>query len=295
MYNYDDFLIENIINGIILEEEGKIYENIMLLESKNIKKIIGGVLNKLGKVKSFFKRKRILILLFIAYISTVGMGNINLDELSYTNLESFLINNDKIEELAKQDEVVEQEVINSFKHVVDSLKEKQKILIKREKMLKDPLTLNISEKGKDFIKEHEKLKLKAYNIGDGMITIGYGHAQPKDNSKYKVGDEITKKEADKIFEEDIKKFERGVKRLFKKWKREGKDIKVTQHMFDAMVSMAYNMGVSGLLKTEFVDELLKGDYEKASEKILSSRVSDNFHGLKKRRIKEKNLFLKEFV
>ncbi len=45
---------------------------------------------------------------------------------------------------------------------------------------------SISKKGINHIKQEEKLRLKAYDIGDGMITIGYGHAEPMETSKYKL-------------------------------------------------------------------------------------------------------------
>lgn len=42
---------------------------------------------------------------------------------------------------------------------------------------KDPLTLELSSVGLEHIKNHEKLRLRAYKIGDGKITVGYGHAK----------------------------------------------------------------------------------------------------------------------
>jgi hypothetical protein len=52
---------------------------------------------------------------------------------------------------------------------------------------KDPEFLKISNKGTRLIMNHEKLVLKGYDIGDGKITIGYGHAEDATKSKYKVG------------------------------------------------------------------------------------------------------------
>ena len=42
----------------------------------------------------------------------------------------------------------------------------------------DPTKMYLSQKGWDFIRDNEKYISKAKNIGDGMITIGYGHAEP---------------------------------------------------------------------------------------------------------------------
>lgn len=166
----------------------------------------------------------------------------------------------------------------------------RKYLINQEK-LKDPLTLIISQHGVNFIKRHEKLKLTAYKIGDGKITIGYGHAEPINVSQFKEGQEISKQFAEKLFANDLKKAEDGVRRLFIKWSNEGIGVKLTQSMWDSMVSMAFNMGVNGLRGSELVQALKYEDYFTAAELIPSTKVSDNFPGLQKRREKEKELFL----
>jgi GH24 family phage-related lysozyme (muramidase) len=160
---------------------------------------------------------------------------------------------------------------------------------------------------KNFIKEHEKLRLEAYDIGDGHTTIGYGHAEPTKTSKYKVGDKITEKTAERLFAEDIKRAEDGVKRMLKKWELEKVNVKITQSMFDAMVSMAFNMGVQGFLTCDFIDDLKKGDYETAAEKIKTTRINGKVKndknewvlvempGLKGRRLTEFELFSKDIT
>lgn len=161
--------------------------------------------------------------------------------------------------------------------------------------LRDPLTLSISHKGIDFIKHHEKLKLKAYNLGDGKITIGYGHAEPYSTSQFKEGEIISKAIAEKLFMKDLKVAEEGVRRLFKKWSSMGIDIQLTQSMWDSMVSMAFNMGVNGLRGSEIVQALKREDYFTAADLIPQTKISDKFPGLQERRKKEKELFLADVI
>lgn len=164
-------------------------------------------------------------------------------------------------------------------------------------ILQDPFQLSTSPEGIEFIKEHEKLRLEAYEIEDGMVTIGYGHAEPKETSKYKIGDKITEREANNLLMQDIKKAEEGLKRLFTFWDEEGVNVMISQHMWDSMVSMAYNMGVGGLRSTEFVLSLKDQNYMEAADSILTSGVkkADKFPGLIDRREAEKELFLKNLL
>jgi lysozyme len=162
------------------------------------------------------------------------------------------------------------------------------------------LTAKTSKVTRDSIKHHEKLRLTAYVVGkdddtDKKITIGYGHAYPKNASPYNVGDEITLSEAEKLFLQDIHKSENGIKRMLSQWEKEGITIKLNQQMFDSMVSMAFNMGISGFMQTEFVKHLKKGDYKTAAEKIKTARVSSKFPGLTKRREQEHRMFVKNII
>lgn len=149
----------------------------------------------------------------------------------------------------------------------------------------------LSQKGWDHIKEEEKLKLNGYSIGDGMISIGWGHAEPAEDSDYKVGQKISKDEASNLLKSDLKEISDGVRRIFKDWERENIDVKITQDMFNALVSIAYNTGVGGLRKSELMKDLKKGNYDLTGEKIKTFKVSKKFSGLSSRREKESKMFL----
>jgi len=149
----------------------------------------------------------------------------------------------------------------------------------------------LSQKGWDHIKEEESLRLTAYSIGDGMITIGWGHAERSDISNYSVGQKISEAEAQELLEMDLKKIADGVRDIFEEWKEEGNDVKITQDMFDALVSIAFNTGVGGLRRSDLIQDIRKGDYNEAGEKIKTFRVSKKFPGLVDRREKESEMFL----
>ena len=155
----------------------------------------------------------------------------------------------------------------------------------------DPSTLKLSQHGWDMIREHEKLSLTAYNIGDGKITIGWGHAENIKTSKYKVGNKITKEEAQKLFVQDINKAADGARRMFKQWDEyRGHDVKITQGQFDAIVSMMFNTGVSGFRKSKVAELLELGKYNDAAKAILTFNINKKFPGLVNRRKLEKILF-----
>lgn len=248
---------------IIIEEHIKYIDS--LSNTINEGKIdINGVIKKtIEKCKNLSKKsvKKILRYTFMFL-------------LAYTTLTNIV-------DIFKSNEV-EQPVIEVVDEVVDDMG------------FKDPLQLEVSESGKNLIKEHEQLRLKAYSIGDGMITIGYGHAGRVKVSKYKIGDKITEEEANRLFEEDLREASDGVDRIFKQWKKDGKDIKVTQDMYNSLVSMTFNAGVGNIRKSDFIQHLKSGDYIKAGESIKTFATSKKFGGLEKRRKDEAKLFLSIF-
>lgn len=168
----------------------------------------------------------------------------------------------------------------------------KKVLIDTVSKYNDPIYMSISQMCIEHIKSHEKLKLKAYKIGDGKITVGYGHAEPIRKSKFKVNQIISEELANELLLSDLKIAESGIVRMFTQWKEEGINIKITQGQFDALVSMAFNIGVRGLRNTEFIDVLKIGNIEKAAELIKNTKINDvKFPGLRNRRMMEYSMFI----
>ena len=131
--------------------------------------------------------------------------------------------------------------------------------------------------------------LTAYKIGDGMVTIGYGHAERTGSTVLVPGTTtITKERADSSLAEDMAEAKDGLDRLLIRW--EAADVKydITQGQYDAMVSMIYNMGIGNFLKSDFIQDVKKGNMKTAAERILTTNA--NYPGLVIRRKKESELF-----
>lgn len=168
----------------------------------------------------------------------------------------------------------------------------KKVLIETVSKYNDPINMSISKKCIEHIKSHEKLKLKAYDIGDGKITVGYGHAESIGKSAFKIGQIISEKIADDLLKKDLETAEDGVKRIFKQWKEQNINIKLTQGQFDAMISMAFNMGVSNLRTSDFIQALKNKNLTRAAELIKTTNIDEEkFPGLTDRREQEYNMFV----
>ncbi|ECC1555138.1 TPA_asm: glycoside hydrolase family protein, partial [Salmonella enterica subsp. arizonae serovar 62:z4,z23:-] len=149
--------------------------------------------------------------------------------------------------------------------------------------------LNISEQGKQFIKEWEGLRTEAYNDSEGYCTIGYGHLIARDRCEsITLPDEfshgITQERANELFEERLPSYVDGVKSSV--------SVKLYQYEFDALVCLLFNIGSSGLrLKAPMLrNKLNQEDYEGAAQEFLDI-TNGGESGLVARRISENNLFL----
>jgi len=145
----------------------------------------------------------------------------------------------------------------------------------------------------DFLKHEEgrsgKPVLTAYDIKDGMITIGYGHAERKSITKMRANvTTITEDQALDLLLEDIKDAQKGVDRIMRDMKDEKCKVFVSQNMYDAMISLTYNMGIGNMRKSDFLKKLKAGDIEGATKQILVQNVT--YPGHVKRRKKEAFLF-----
>lgn len=140
--------------------------------------------------------------------------------------------------------------------------------------------------------------LKAYSIGDGAVTVGWGHATKTKDSKIKIGDKITKEQAESFLKSDIKWAEDRLNAIIKNWEEEGIETNITQSMYDAMVSLIYNMGIGNFrnkIGKNFLNYVKTGNIHKAKEEILnmSSNLYKRYPGIKKRREKEADMFFPE--
>lgn len=139
--------------------------------------------------------------------------------------------------------------------------------------------MKLSQKGREFIKSHEGLELEAYQCSAGVWTIGYGHTVG-----ITKGMIISQDEADAYFGNDIEVFEQGVSNLVK--------VPLTQNQFDALVSLAFNIGIGAFGKSTLLKKLNKGDYTGAQAQFAAwcKAGGKTNQGLLKRRLREAELF-----
>lgn len=144
--------------------------------------------------------------------------------------------------------------------------------------------------------------LVAYDLGDGAYTIGYGHAIFPDEeesfnflprySKIRPGrTKITKENAEVLLKDDLRESESIINRILNQWEQKGIKPTITQGMYDAMVSMSFNMG-RGIRTSKFIQAVKQNDFDLARKLILttSENLFDDFPGLKPRRKKESEMF-----
>lgn len=163
------------------------------------------------------------------------------------------------------------------------------------KKTKTPTPTHVSDSLINFIKNEEgsaKNKgepvLTAYKLGDKKVTIGWGHAEKIKTSQFEEGQTISRAEAENLLSSDIKKAEKAINDILSSWDKKGIEYNINQDMYDAMVSMAFNMGRSGIRTSEFIQLVKQGKYDEAKEKIKTTNVT--WGGHKPRREKEANLF-----
>lgn len=101
--------------------------------------------------------------------------------------------------------------------------------------------MRVSQQGIDLIKEHEGLELKAYLDSVNVPTIGYGLTRYPNGIKVKLGDEITLQEAEDMLLTTVDRFSMRVNDLIIQ--------PLKPHQFDALVSLAYNIGLGAFEKS----------------------------------------------
>lgn len=146
--------------------------------------------------------------------------------------------------------------------------------------------MRISSDGLELIKEFESFFPDAYLDPVNVWTIGWGHIEGVSE-----GDHISMKEGEVLLQGDLIETEGYVKNIIK--------VPLTQHQFDALVSICFNMGIGNLQKkTEIVKLTNRGNYAAACQDFGyhvsgTDRVtheSKEFDGLRRRRAAEMALW-----
>ena len=166
--------------------------------------------------------------------------------------------------------------------------------------------MKLSETGANLMHQYEGYRNKPYLCPAHIWTIGYGHVLYQEQirlpmvrkegytgmirSEYPLRAEDnrvwSKDETNKLFEDDVANFERGVLRL-------APTVLGRQGAFDACVSFAFNAGLGNFQRSTIRMKTNRQDWEGAAEAFMqwTKGGGRELPGLVKRRKAEKALFL----
>jgi GH24 family phage-related lysozyme (muramidase) len=149
-----------------------------------------------------------------------------------------------------------------------------------------PVTGQINAEGLAMIKHFEGLRTTAYQDSVGVWTIGYGHTSMAGPPQVYPGMTITEAEAEAILQQDLDIFERGVSQA----------LTVTTHenQFSAMVSFAFNVGLSAYRNSTLLRKHNARDFVGAANEFPRWVYADGqvLPGLVRRREAERALYIK---
>jgi lysozyme len=111
--------------------------------------------------------------------------------------------------------------------------------------------MKIDSVGRNFIYLKEGVRLKAYKDVVGIPTIGVGFTYYPGGKKVQMADVISLKQCDDIFTAVVADFEKAVSAAIK--------VPLTQNQFNALVSLAYNIGTAGFSKSTLVKRINAGE------------------------------------
>ncbi|MBY0317910.1 MAG: lysozyme [Reyranella sp.] len=143
----------------------------------------------------------------------------------------------------------------------------------------------VSAEGRALIQQFEGLSLTAYLCPAGKWTIGYGHTEG-----VQAGDKVTKARADRMLAADLVSYGNAVADAIG-------DGEASQHEFDAMVSLAFNVGIAGFKGSTVLRLHRQGDRQGAArafgmwnKAMVNGRLQE-VPGLTRRRAAETAFYL----
>lgn len=116
--------------------------------------------------------------------------------------------------------------------------------------------MKCGEDGIELIKHYESFQAKPYTCPAGKATIGYGSTEYPDGTPVRLSDPaITEADACQFLADTLGQYEDAVSESVK--------VEITQSMFDACVSLTYNIGSGAFRLSTLVKKLNAGDVEGA--------------------------------
>lgn len=139
--------------------------------------------------------------------------------------------------------------------------------------------MKTGERGKSIIKSFEKCRLVAYMpTAKDKPTIGWGHTKD-----VKLGDKITEDQANEFLSQDLEWVENCINKHVTRM--------ITQHQFDALASLIFNIGCTNFKGSTLLMILNEGG-DCSGQFLRWNRQGDEvLRGLTLRREEERRLFL----
>ena len=143
--------------------------------------------------------------------------------------------------------------------------------------------MHISPRGLDLIRRHEGCRLQAYRCPAGILTIGIGHTGPEVTADMEIDEE----EALALLASDVGGAEEAV--------MDHVHVGLNQNEFDALVSLAFNIGGGAFARSTLLRLLNAGEREAAGAEFARwTRAGPHvLPGLVARRAEERALFLEQ--
>ena len=143
--------------------------------------------------------------------------------------------------------------------------------------------MEASEQAKKLIINTRPLYMEKVKLWNGDDYLGYCHRVSVSDKLRKI-DKLSKKESISLLEKDIKKISSQLNKHLV--------TNVTQNQFDALVSLAYNIGLGAFHNSTLLRQLNRGNFVGASQEFLRWNKSNGkpLLGLTRRREREKLLF-----
>ena len=122
------------------------------------------------------------------------------------------------------------------------------------------MSRTVSSAGRAALMAREGCRLTAYRDDVGVPTIGVGHTGRAGPPPVTMGMTITQQEAEAIFAADLAPFEASV--------ADAVSAPLTRNQFDALVSLAFNIGIHGFAESTVVHRLAASDFTGAADAFL---------------------------
>lgn len=141
----------------------------------------------------------------------------------------------------------------------------------------------------EHLKSFEGLELRMYRDSAGLWTIGYGHLMTAAEQRIWRGRRMTEEQAQALFRADVAAHAAYVDRYV--------SVPLTQSMYDALVSLVFNIGGGNFRRSTLLRLLNSGNYQGAMNEFHAWRRAGGrvVPGLVTRRSAEADWFMSDGI